>query len=437
MTIAVRRWLWPKSLLGKSAYLTTAGFIVVVLLWIAAYFTTNKQLAEAWAFSERFGLSNDVNVLFGPPISDKENAAVPLRELMKLAKRQCLIRGADPRGTTPSLIPERMMAPESLAANLAYESAWVETDRRETYRTLADLSKPLVEISPMPLFDLQYVTTAELAVSKWLAANGRKEEAIARLLRHSRLLRKFSGKETTLSAAMLSTGGQIAIVLELNRLVRSPGRPSPHVFDAVETEIALHEKVTPILLFAAQTERIAFAHYIRKRAPCGEIFAMTPYTNLDQISLLQYFNESMQNLTLAEPESQEAENALLKRKKDSSQSYFARAFHPISSQYTSGASLLHLRRPYLTVLPRCLRIVNAMAKNNDFNADLNSLGLTSASLIDPFDGKPMRVKQTLAGPIIYSIGRNLKDDAGRIGQTEGDLDIGLGPSATSKSAERK
>jgi hypothetical protein len=79
----------------------------------------------------------------------------------------------------------------------------------------------------------------------------------------------------------------------------------------------------------------------------------------------------------------------------------------------------------LTADVRCLRIVNAMAKWKAFDSELDALGLPPACLIDPFDGRRLRMKRTPNGPIVYSVGANLLDDGGDFDQAK---DVGLGPS---------
>ena len=75
---------------------------------------------------------------------------------------------------------------------------------------------------------------------------------------------------------------------------------------------------------------------------------------------------------------------------------------------------------------RCLRILNAMAKRNDFNAPFDSLGLPKETLVDPFDGKPLRTKKTPTGAIVYSVGPDLKDDGGVPETTSANGDVGFG-----------
>lgn len=415
----------PKTRFGKAATAFVGGAFLIVVLWFAASVVTEKQLADEWAVSERFGLTNDVQALMGPPVPNEENAAVPLQTMREIAKRQCML--SKKNGESEMLSPERMIGPELLIADPAYESAWREFEGRPKYRTLADLSRPLVHIDSNPLFDLRYLGVAESAIVRWLQSNGRKEEAVLRLLRMARLWRKFSGKEPIANAAIISTNYQLSVFLQLNSLLRSPGRLSASVYETVDAEVALHENVTPTLLFATQVEKLAYVPYIRERGPCGGLPFMAPYSNLDQIGMLQDLNQTLTNLTMPPGASFAAEQESLKRQEARSKDWFRRAFHPLSNDFGSASSVLRFQKSWVAVLARCTRIVNAMAKKNDFNADLKSLGLPADCSIDLFDGKPLRVKRTPTGPIIYSIGFNMRDDGGVIGGPLGQSDIGLGP----------
>jgi hypothetical protein len=56
--------------------------------------------------------------------------------------------------------------------------------------------------------------------------------------------------------------------------------------------------------------------------------------------------------------------------------------------------------------------------------DLSALNLPPEVLVDPFSGKPLQVKRTPEGWLIYSVGKNLQDDGGEF---EDALDVGVGP----------
>gem|GEM_PF-1015348 len=83
---------------------------------------------------------------------------------------------------------------------------------------------------------------------------------------------------------------------------------------------------------------------------------------------------------------------------------------------------------------RCLRVLNALLARDASEAreareareaQLSELGLPPEVTIDPFNGKPLNLKRTEKGWIIYSVGKDLKDDGGLFDDTASD--VGYGP----------
>jgi hypothetical protein len=81
-----------------------------------------------------------------------------------------------------------------------------------------------------------------------------------------------------------------------------------------------------------------------------------------------------------------------------------------------------------TANARSLRIYNALrqydVKNGREANGLAGLGLPPEATIDPFSGKPLLLKHTDGGWIIYSVGRDGKDDGGSLKDQK---DCGVGP----------
>jgi tetratricopeptide (TPR) repeat protein len=76
---------------------------------------------------------------------------------------------------------------------------------------------------------------------------------------------------------------------------------------------------------------------------------------------------------------------------------------------------------------RCLRVLNAVQDRVEAGVaepKLSALGLPAAVTTDPYTGKPLHLKKTPDGWLVYSVGRDLKDDGGALGE---DLDVGVGP----------
>ena len=53
---------------------------------------------------------------------------------------------------------------------------------------------------------------------------------------------------------------------------------------------------------------------------------------------------------------------------------------------------------------------------------------------DPFNGEPLRVKKMPKGWLVYSVGPNLQDDGGKLGDVDHG-DIGVGPPPAAKPDE--
>ena len=80
---------------------------------------------------------------------------------------------------------------------------------------------------------------------------------------------------------------------------------------------------------------------------------------------------------------------------------------------------------------QCLRVLNAVQgyiETTDVpEPSLADLKLVDELTVDPYDGRPLRMKKTPAGWTIYSVGKNRKDDGGKFDNAE---DIGVGPPPT-------
>lgn len=86
---------------------------------------------------------------------------------------------------------------------------------------------------------------------------------------------------------------------------------------------------------------------------------------------------------------------------------------------------------------RSLRIINALQRKEiagDKIPSMEELGLPKEVGIDPFNGQPMIIKKTPEGWLVYSIGKNLRDDGGDLSNS---LDVGFGPKKYMEEQEVK
>jgi hypothetical protein len=81
---------------------------------------------------------------------------------------------------------------------------------------------------------------------------------------------------------------------------------------------------------------------------------------------------------------------------------------------------------------RCLRVLNAIQTHvppeGDESPKLSELGLPPEATTDPYNGEPLHVKKTPQGWLVYSVGKNLKDDGGKLDDES--TDVGVGPPPT-------
>ncbi len=92
---------------------------------------------------------------------------------------------------------------------------------------------------------------------------------------------------------------------------------------------------------------------------------------------------------------------------------------------------------------RAIRIINALQVKAPADSDkvptMAELGLPDEVGVDPFNGKPMIIKKLPKGWLVYSVGKNLKDDSGKFG-TSGEnppLDVGFGPKTPAPQSQEK
>jgi hypothetical protein len=101
---------------------------------------------------------------------------------------------------------------------------------------------------------------------------------------------------------------------------------------------------------------------------------------------------------------------------------------PFADQIFTGLESSYLAANRVTAQLRCLRILNALQTYANQHGrpatGLADLSLAKPETIDPFSGKPLLLKHTDKGWIVYSVMRNGSDDGGDFKQLN---DYGVGP----------
>jgi len=432
-TSSIRRFLWPRSLAGKAGVVALAFAVLLMVLWFAALRYSSQRLAAAWKLSDEFGYPNDFQALLGPRVAPEKNMTVPLDRASSTAvnfmateraKRQIVEQ--DPLDD-----PSFLAAMDALIADPNFEGALAEADRLPEYRS------PVVEVHPLFNIMLTYLQTrrdlvrAEQAITRRLVAQGKSDEAARKLLRHHRLTRRWEDKEPFLIAALVNIAIRTILIEELNLILRRGPLP-PELHDEIERELAQTETILRVLPQIAQTEKIAAIDAYDEFTPLQKYAALRPVlrpiSDNDKAYLLQHLHRWMKVSDRPYYEVKIELDALddeLKRVHSDPVGHF---LHLGSTMLLPATNSVRQAFDRMIAKARCLRILNAWSRRNNFSLPLESLGLPQECLIDPFNGKRLMTKTTPDGPVIYSVGPDLKDDGGQfvVGAGKG-WDVGLEP----------
>jgi hypothetical protein len=230
-------------------------------------------------------------------------------------------------------------------------------------------------------------------------------------------LARLRDAEPTITNGLLSLALRGVAVRDINRVLRS-GEVSPETRLLLDQELAEHDD--PLwFVRVLKTER---AYNLDAS---GDLFPHFPVTwagRLLQADTLDMYEDLLTVLARPRYESRGELEAAFQR------SYST----PISE------SLVMLLKPSLqaardsfdrTVAQmRCLRVLNTLQSHNEETGreakSLDDLDLPTTALLDPFDGKQLKLKRTGDGWVIYSVMKDGKDDGGDF---EDQKDLGAAP----------
>jgi hypothetical protein len=102
--------------------------------------------------------------------------------------------------------------------------------------------------------------------------------------------------------------------------------------------------------------------------------------------------------------------------------------HPLSNLVVPAITKTHEARVRTWAKVRCLRVFNALQQKAPVAGKaipkLEALGLSAEAITDPYSGDTLRVRRVENEWLVYSVGNNLVDDGGEIGELK---DVGVGP----------
>ncbi len=422
------------------------GFAILVavgLILNGAYsWHTGHQLAERLAKLRAAGEPITFADLAPKPIPPEQDAAVHLRRLMprlkSFEKEYLKFYDKTPLGKSFGEREDRGEPPtsEQIAAIREIFSHYPElpqaideASRCEGYTSQIDYTVDEVSASsglPSPVIDELMSTISRRMPTRFLRwkitvllAEEKPEEALETGLVILRLASHYDG-EPALVNGLLALAVRGVAVDSLNLALRT-GAISKEVRQQLDQELAHHGDPAWIQ-HVMKTERVI--SLCTSRSMFAEAWWLPWMARGLEVDMLDFYQRLLP--IFSQP---------WHRSRDK-----IRNLNTDDVSYSTPMSgvLLKLLEPALEstveafyrnlAMLRCLRIVNgltAYAQANGHEAEgLDDLDLPEAAKIDPFSGKPLRLKWTDRGWVVYTVFRNGTDDGGDF---KNQSDWGLGP----------
>ncbi|MEM8944578.1 MAG: hypothetical protein AAGD11_05280 [Planctomycetota bacterium] len=261
---------------------------------------------------------------------------------------------------------------------------------------------------------LRAATMALQARSVLQLSEGEPDKALETCVMMLRLTR-IAEKEPLMSGYLAALACRGVAIHSTNHVLQSV-RTSRNARDLLETELELHENVAGYEWMLA-TERVVGLETFRVRSASGNRSTQLSQ-NQEQTTYLTVFD---QQLRIASSTYKIFLDTYAEHRR-----ILERA--PLASQLFPAIQAAREAMNRVQAETRCLRLLNILqreenqTKQNEL--ELIHLGLPPDAILDPFDGQQLHVKRLSGGWLIYSVGRNLKDDGGAIGPF---LDVGVSP----------
>jgi hypothetical protein len=237
---------------------------------------------------------------------------------------------------------------------------------------------------------------------RYLGATGHPDEAAKAYLVGLQLTR-LQDQEPTLMIFLVNIACRSIAIHGLNGLLQTSSLTA-ETHAAIEAELARHDAMDQFV-HALRTERAVGIESF------GELPGLPWVTNSAFISYLDVLD---QQLTWGATSQHEIAGL---------QRVNARGIAaPIDPTLDAARESLNRSRAMF----RCLRVLNQLRARavpaEEFS--INTLGIPRDATLDPYSGKPLTIRHTDTGRLVYSVGKNLRDDGGKLDNLS---DIGVGP----------
>jgi hypothetical protein len=326
---------------------------------------------------------------------------------------------AEERDDTPT--PEQLEAiRQILDAHPEIDTVLLAASNAPQYASLLDYS---LEFEPFldSLLENAWPIRSASRFTEWrmrvLVHDNKRDEAVTRGIAMLRLGRFYENEPGLVSFLVSIAVRSLAITAIYDTLYAGPITPETHL--ALDRELAQHEDSDHVASVLRRERPIGFGSIDRlaelARVPFLSRIAIWPA----KAFYLQPIDLVGAQISVADRPFYEIRDSLGSR--DEETGLWNVEVPPSGYDAMDDMLLSSLRATYeanarnLAML-RALRIVNALFQYRDLNGTeaqgLDDLSLPKEATIDPFSGKPLKLKHIDDGWIVYSVARNGVDDGG-------------------------
>lgn len=285
---------------------------------------------------------------------------------------------------------------------------------------------PLVQwdqADPMEMLSVESVQTIRRAFrylqaqARYHHAEGQSDQALQTAIELLRLARACDWSPTLIGHLVALAGRNIALG-ECNRILQT-AKPDAATIAALQAELAQHD-LTAALQQAMVSERVFGLVLLRSifaKMPSAIVWTMRPMVNN---AMCYYLNIVNVQMALARRPLYEHSSPPTPTKHLSPWNVLADSVTPAIEAARKGRE----RTGALLCCVQVLARIKQLEQQGVTEPTLADLGLPAEATTDPFTGKPLVVKNTPSGWLIYSVGPDGRDDGGVLDENR---DVGVAP----------
>ena len=256
--------------------------------------------------------------------------------------------------------------------------------------------------------DVRAIARLQVIRTRYLAAIGKPDDAVAVCLEELRLVR-LQADTPLLVSWMVNMACRREVLFQLNGLLQTETL-TPETHAEIERELA-QQQLASHFTQTLKSERAFGIESFRGFSILAT--SLTPQL----ANYIEYMNEQIE--TSSRPPNE-----------------------PASTSKVTAVGMTTLLVPaidsardamkHTLATERCLRVLNAIQSRQEptSSVDLHDLRLPAEAILDPYSGETLLTQSAEAGWIVYSVGENGSDDDGQIepdSVTNKSADIGVGP----------